>query len=601
MPARCRRILFAVALLPMLFACATGPAGGGAEVRAVATAPVAVPLRIVAINDFHGNLEPTALPLPLTDPADPAKTIRIPVGGAAAIAGLVKAAKVGSANTLLISSGDLYGASPLPSSLFRHETTVEVWNRIGLDINAAGNHEFDAGAAELKRMAAGGCRHDPPESPAVSCVNGPYSGAKFQYLTANTIDAQGHPLIAPYVIKEYGGIKVGIIGVVTRTLPTLVSPSGIAGLTIGDEAETINRYAKELKAQGVEAIIASLHEGGDTGSDGKMADWNDLTCPEGRGPIFDIVNRTTDDVDVFLTGHTHRGYNCMVGTRPVIQATSYGRGLSIIDLVLDPVTKDIDRSKTRTMNLPVFNEKTPAAIKEALIAKMPVEYATMLRAATPDAAIAALIDQYATAAAPKANRPVGKIAITFDRSGADSPAGRLIADSMLAATRSSSNGSAQIAFMNSGGIRTDLECKGKPPCTVTYGQAFTMMPFGNTLLVMTLTGAQLKSLLEGQDRPNDTRPVLWLSPSAGFTYTWKAGAKSGDHVSGMRLMGKPIDAKASYRVAVNSFLSEGGDGFMTFKEGGDRIGGGNDLDALLEYLRSHPNAKAARSRVVEVR
>ncbi|CAN5404455.1 bifunctional metallophosphatase/5'-nucleotidase [soil metagenome] len=601
MPAVSRSLVLAVTLVPLLFACATGPAGGGAEPRTTAAAPVAVPLRIVAINDFHGNLEPTGLPLTLTDPADPNKTIRIAVGGAAAIAGIVKAAKAGSANTLLISSGDLYGASPLPSSLFRHETTVEIWNRIGLDINAAGNHEFDAGAAELKRMAAGGCRHDPPDSAAVSCVNGPYAGAKFQYLTANTVDAQGHPLVAPYVVKEFGGIKVGIIGVVTRTLPTLVAPSGITGLTIGDEAETINRYAAELKAQGVQAIIASLHEGGDTGIDGKAADWNDLSCPAGRGPIFDIVDRTSDDVDVFLTGHTHRGYNCMIGTRPVIQATSYGRGLSILDLVLDPVTRDVDRSKTRTINIPVFNEKTPAAVKEALIAKMPADYAAIERSAVPDAAIAALVDQYVTAAAPKANRAVGKIAATFDRNGADSPAGRLIADSMLAATRSSSNGNAQIAFMNSGGIRTDLECKGRPPCTVTYGQAFTMMPFGNTLLVMTLSGAQLKSLLEGQDRPDDTRPVMWLSPSAGFTYTWRQSAKAGDKVSGMRLMGKAIDPKASYRVAVNNFLAEGGDGFMTFKDGRDPIGGGNDLDALLEYLRSHPNAKAARSRVVEAR
>jgi 5'-nucleotidase len=172
---------------------------------------------------------------------------------------------------------------------------------------------------------------------------------------------------------------------------------------------------------------------------------------------------------------------------------------------------------------------------------------------------------------------------SFTRSSeVDSSAGRLIADSQLAATRPAEQGGAQIAFMNQGGIRSDLECKGTPPCTVTFGQAFTMQPFGNSLVVMSLTGVQLKALLESQQKPND---VSVLQPSEGFTYTWQSDAPVGDRVRDMQLGGVPVAADRSYRVTVNSFMAEGGDGFVTLKRGTDRRGGPQDIDALVDYLK----------------
>jgi len=255
----------------------------------------------------------------------------------------------------------------------------------------------------------------------------------------------------------------------------------------------------------------------------------------------------------------------------------------VVDIELDPKTHQILPARTRSINLPVLNDSTDAATRERLAAALPAPYAQVLRATRPDPAIAAQVARYAAVVAPKAERPVGTIAGRFGRGGqVDSAAGRLIADAQLAATREPAQGGAQIAFMNPGGIRSDLECKGAPPCAVTFGQVFTMQPFGNSLVVMTLTGAQLKTLLESQQKPND---VTILQPSEGFSYTWQSDAPAGARVREMKLGGELIVPERAYRVTVNSFMAEGGDGFVTLTQGTARSGGGQDLDALLAYLK----------------
>lgn len=575
------------------------PALAAALLAACAASPApepTVPVRLIGINDFHGNLEPANLTLSLADPAD-AQVLRVNTGGAAALAGTVKALRAGARHSLVIGAGDLIGAAPLVSTLFRHESTIEVLDAIGLEVSALGNHEFDAGVAELRRIVGGGCSPTPPDSAVTSCPQGPYRGAKFRYLGANVVDAGGKPIMAPALVKHFDGVPLGIIGAVTKTTPTIVIPSGIAGLAFVDEAEAVNRAAAGLRAQGVQALVAVFHEGFELGTPQKRGDWNDTTCPDAHGPLLGILRRLDPEIKVVFSGHTHQGYRCEIGGRIVVQGTSYGRGVSVVDVTLDRATGRLLPAETRSINLPVLNDATDPAHRARLAAATPAPYAAVLREARPDEAVAGQVARYAALAAPKAARPVGTIRATFVRGGGvDSAAGRLIADAQLAATRAEG---AQVAFMNPGGIRSNLECNGAPPCKVTFGQAFTMQPFGNSLVVMSLTGRQLKALLESQQR-SAQGPPLFLNPSAGFAYTWLAGAPRGERVRDMKLDGRPIDPDATYRVTVNSFLAEGGDGFALLKEGTRRVGGMQDIDALVAYLQAGERAPTPEPRITRV-
>ena len=561
----------------------------------IAHAAEPLKLRLIGINDFHGNLESTGLALTLPDPQGGAP-MRVAAGGAAALAGMLKALRAGAPHSLMISGGDLIGAAPLVSTLFRHESTIEVMNAIGLDAGTVGNHEFDAGFTELQRIAHGGCAVMRPGDPATSCSRGPYTGAKFPMLASNVLDARGKPVLPAYTVKRIGGIRVGIIGAVTMTTPSIVSPSGVVGLSFIDEAEGVNRAARVLRAKGVRTIIATFHEGGELGTPQKRGDWNDTACADRSGPIFDIASRLVPEITVVFSAHTHQGYRCIVDGRTIIQGTSYGRGISVVDVAIDPKTKKVIPASTRSINLPVLNEYTDAALRERFAAALPAPYGEIMRTERPDPLIAELVAKYAAVVAPKAARPIGQLGGSFPRGGlVDSPAGRLVADSQLAATQAPANGGAQIALMNPGGIRSDLDCKGTPPCTVTFGQAFTMQPFGNSLTVMTLSGAQLKALLEQQQKPGSLEPTV-LQPSAGFTYTWQSDAPAGARVREMLLNGEPIAPEKPYRITVNSFLAEGGDGFRVLARGTARTGGGQDIEALLDYLKSE-RAPIAAARI----
>ena len=555
-----------------------------------------VPVRLMGINDFHGHLEAANNVLFLADPGAPAgaPALRVPAGGAAALAGLLATLRKGSPFHLTLGAGDLMGASPLVSSLFRHETTIDVLNDLGLEVSSVGNHEFDAGFAELQRMMRGGCAATRPDDIITSCAQATYRGAKFTYLGANVVDESGKPVIAPYTIKHFDGIPVAIIGAVTRTTPQMVTPSGVNGLRFLDEAESVNRAAGELRAKGVRAMVAVFHEGIELGTNASRGDWNDTTCPNAHGPLLDIARRLAPEIRVIFSGHTHQGYRCELEGRLLIQGTSYGRGVSVVDVELDRSTRAM-LPPVRSINLPVMNDKTEPAQRDKLAAASPAPFSAVLRETTPDARIAQKVAAFAALVAPKAERPVGRIAGAFTRSGSvDSTVGRLIADAQLAATRKDG---AQAAFMNPGGIRSNLDCA-QPPCTVTFGQAFTVQPFGNDLVILTLTGAQLKEMLESQRRRSGD--PMFLQPSEGFTYTWRDSAPPGQQVSGMLLGGEPVDPGRAYRITVNSFLAEGGDGYAAIRDGVDRKGGGPDIDALLAHLGAAERSPVAAPRVNRV-
>ncbi|MFM7236383.1 MAG: metallophosphoesterase [Cyanobium sp.] len=308
-------------------------------------------LRLIAINDLHGNLEEGTLSLNWPNPTTPGATTKLPAGGAPALAGLIASLRQGATHSLVLSSGDLIGATPLISALFHDEPTIAIANHLGVDLAIPGNHEFDAGQAELLRLLNGG----------------PHPPARFATIAANITTASGATLFPATTIRSVGGVKVGFIGAVTRTTPQIVIASGIAGLRFGEEAEAINQAAAALQRQGVEAIVAVIHEGGETGAPGAPLDWNNSSCPNARGPIFGIARQLAPAIDVVFSAHSHQGYNCWIDGRPILQATAFGRGVSVVDLALNPRTGDVDRARTSSRNLPVLNGRTdPEQRKDVL-------------------------------------------------------------------------------------------------------------------------------------------------------------------------------------------------------------------------------------------
>jgi len=546
-----------------------------------------VAVRLIAFNDLHGHLEPGDNAIAVPDPSNPAGQIALPAGGIAHLASAVRRLRSEQPASVLISSGDLVGASPLVSALFRDEPTIEVMNALGLSLNAAGNHEFDHGVAELRRLIAGGCATE-PRGVAASCAGmaRSYDGAKFPFIAANVEDAAtGVPLLAPFVVRQIGDVRIGFIGAVTRATPGIVMPDGIRGWRFTAEAAALNRHARQLRAEGVNAIVVVVHEGGD-------ADGGFDSCLNPRGPIFDIVRALDPAIDVVLSAHTHRSYNCRIDGRVVIQGASFGRLLSVIDLAIDRTRGAVVREETRARNVPVANGRGTDKALDLIYPPFPA-----------DEQIAAIVDHYRNRVAPLADRPVGRIAAAFERLPAeqgDSPAGRLIADAQLAATRG--NG-AQIAFTNTGGIRSPLRPRA-PNGVVTYGDVFTMQPFGNALVTMTMTGAQLKALLESQWRGASGR-ARFLQPSASLTYGWRGDAPAGARVieESITIEGKPWRRDASYRITVNSYLAAGGDRFHRFLDGTDHTGGPPDVEALAQYLTQHsaqaPVALDTQPRIVQ--
>ena len=529
----------------------------------------AVQVRIIAINDFHGHLEPGDNAVQVPDPDDPAKNVSLRSGGAAQLAARIRQLRAEQNHSVVVSSGDLIGASPLISGLFLDEPTIEVMNAIGLDLNAVGNHEFDRGAQELLRIVGGGCRSDAVgESVSCGSRSRAYTGARFPFVAANIDDREGRPLFTPAVVRSFDGVKVGFIGAVTRSTPGIVQPAGIAGLRFTSEAQAINATAAQLRRQGVKAIVAVIHEGGD-------ADGGFNGCDNPRGAIFDIERQLDPEVDVVLSAHTHRGYRCVIKDRLVIQGASFGRLVSVVDLSIDRTNGEVMRDRTRARNVPVPNGLSDQVRLQAAYPALP-----------PDPEVAAIVEHYRERSAPLASRPVGQVTGVFDRNpsaGGDHALGRLIADAHLAATLEQG---AVVAFTNPGGIRTELRPHSEQG-TVTFGDLYAAQPFGNALVTVTLTGAQLRTLLEQQwSARNVERPRI-LQPSRGFSYAWDPARPAGERViaDSMRLNGRGIAADGNYRVTVNSYLAGGGDGFRVLRDGRDAVGGPLDIEALVTYVR----------------
>ena len=507
-----------------------------------------VQVKVLAINDFHGNLLPPQGGIRIRDPQDASKTVNVAAGGAAHLATAVRELRERNANHIFVAAGDLVGASPLLSALFHDEPTVEALNAMGLEASAVGNHEFDHGAAELLRLQRGGCH------PSDGCKGPlPFGGARFAYLAASTVDTRsGRTLLPPYVVKRFQGIPVAFIGLTLKDTPQIVVPTGVAGLEFRDEVETVNALVPELRAKGIEAIVVLIHEGGLP-----SGDYDE--CPGISGPIVDIVRHFDKAVDVVISGHAHRAYNCRIDGRLVTSADKYGTLLTEIDLTLDPKTGDVIDS--RAQNLVVRADR---------FAKDPRQEA--------------LIATYEKLAAPLAKRVVGRLSSPLSRdenAAGETPLGQVIADAQLAATEADAG--ARLALMNPGGVRAALA--GAADGRVRYEDLFAVQPFYNNLVTLTLRGDQLHALLE-QQWANQAKPRI-LHVSRGFEYSWDAQRPPGERVLAetMRLNGRPVMPDSTVRLTVNSFLAAGGDNFTVLKLGSDARTGVMDIDAFEAWFQ----------------
>ena len=533
-----------------------------------ATTPAApVSVRIIAFNDFHGGLETPGRPIDVQ--AADGMSVKVPAGGAAYFASAVKALKAGNPNTVVVAAGDLTSASPLVSSLFLDEPTVKALSMAGLEFNAAGNHEFDRGTKELLRLQQGGCDKNAVAQP---CQLEPFKGASYTYLAGNTLDASGKSLMPATGLKTFGTgktkVTIGFIGLTTRMTGTYVDPAGIVGYRFADEAETANKLIPQLKAQGADAIVMMVHEGGYPARSDQPNQCEGLS-----GPIIDIMERLDPGVDVIVSGHTHRAYVCDYSAtnpaKPVLLTSAGNNGVMLtgIDLTFDPVTKRVSARSARQVIVQGDG---------AVSAGGPVKSNPAFPVYPADPAVAAHVARYAAAAAPLARRPVGKasgpILRDADSELSESPLGLLIADSQLAATRKDG---AQIALMNPGGVRASITPAADG--TVTFGDLYTTQPFGNNLQVREYSGAQLLSVLEQQFTNADGPKLLF---PAGLTYSYDRSRPEGQRIIAPLVQGKPLDPAGTYRVAMNGFLAGGGDSFTTLKAGRVVAGGVLDLDAL---------------------
>lgn len=561
----------------MLLPLALLGACSGQHVRSAATTPQTVTVGIAAINDFHGALEPPRTSVIMGD--GKGGVVQLPAGGAAYLASAVDSVRAQYPNHLTVAAGDLIGATQLSSSLFLDEPAIGVMNRIGLDFNAVGNHEFDRGHDELKRKQTGGCQQYTQLKP---CRIERFGGARFAFLAANSIEPDGKTLFPASAIRTFGTgkrqVKVGLIGITLKETADLSSREGLKGVRFADEADTVNALVPQLKARGADAIVLLIHQGGYTKGEAP----NPSACPNLTGGIRPILDRLDTAVDVVISGHTHWSYVCdyaQVNPAKPFLLTSAG----VFGQLVTDVTIEIDPFANKVVAKRARNVVVQSVGYDTRIGRIEPKPDFPVFAARAD--VAAYVGQYGAAAKVEIQRPAGKLAGEVSRPGGDSSwtggnLGNLIADAQLAATRKAG---AQIAFMNPFGIRAPHMLSPAADGTLTFGQIYAVQPFNNGLVTQSLTGAELKAMLE--EGFDDTQPKQVLSASAGFSFSFDLTRPAGDRVVAMTLDGKPIDPTATYRITTNSFLANGGDSFASLAKQRDAaIAALSDIEALEAWL-----------------
>lgn len=550
-------------------------------------------INILAFNDFHGNLEPPKRFIEAEDPTDTNKSVRIPVGGVSYFADAINKLRAQYPNNAVVSAGDLISASPLTSSLFLDEPTIETMNEIKIDFNAVGNHEFDRGTDELRRLQNGGCQQYTTTKPCQ--INKDFAGAKFNFLAAN-VSLKADPqrtLFPAYKIKRYGNIPVAFIGLTLEATPTIVSAAGIKDVDFHDEAETVNSLIPELKKQGVEAIVVVVHEGV-----APSTKFNAKTCAGLSGPLTGILDRLDTAVDVVVSGHTHQSYICDYSTlnpqKPFLltSAGQYGTAITNIKLELDGKTGDV--IKKDAQQVPIQSEAYTSGTTTVNLTNLYEKFSK-----TPS--IEAILDKYRQAVTTISARIVGTATTVINRNAAESgetALGNLIADAQQAAALTASNQGSDFTLMNPGGVRADLQTNSNNQ--ITFGDVFAVQPFGNSIVTLSLTGQQIRELLEQQwSGANADRPRI-LQPSKELSYAYKKDATAVPRATQIMISGQALMDSKSYRVTVNSFIADGGDNFTVLTKGTNRVGGGQDVDALEKYINQNSPVQAPETNRIKV-
>lgn len=564
----------------IVIACAVAIVTVVAAVRLAHNGEPFVDVQLLAISDFHGGLEPASGGTGRIGSAD--------AGGVEYLATHLARLKSTNPNTFIVSAGDNIGGTPLLSSLFHDEPSIEALNLAGLEMSALGNHDLDEGWWELYRIQKGGCH------PVDGCQDGtPFSGAFFSYLAANvTLDprradpnklrlagiegTEPRLLLPAYTIRELNGVRIGFVGIILQEAPNVILAASIRGLTFGPEAEAANDAAQALREQGVRAIVVVMHEGGDqTGSDING-------CDGVSKDLLDLVDRLSDDIDVVVSGHSHEAYNCMIDGKLVTSAASAGRLITDIDLRIQRSDGDIVAKSARNV--------------------------VVTRDVQKDAAQTALLARYRSGADAVSNRVVGSIAASLTRTtnaAGESALGDVVADALLKAARNTLEANAEIAVWNPGGIRADLVAEAEAgPTPVTYAQVFSVLPFGNELIVKTVTGETLLQMLEQQFGSPRADRVRIMQVSDGFTYAYDASRPFGQRIdrASVRLNGEPVVPTRRYRLATSNFLWGSGDGLSALSAGTDPVLVGVDHDILADYLsRYSPVQPGPLNRIRRIR
>jgi 5'-nucleotidase len=556
----------------------------------------AIVVKVVAFNDFHGNLQSPGQFASVTGQPP------VVVGGADYLAAYIAERLSHNPNHVVVGAGDMVGASPLISASYHDEGSIEVLNLLGLQLSSVGNHEFDAGRSELLRKQRGGCFN----VATYSCLeHRKFPGAGFKYLAANVVVTDtGATLFPGYSIRSFHGVKIAFVGLVLKATPNIVLPSGVVGLDFRDEAGTVSALLPTLRAQHVNSIIVLIHQGGapdSTFPNGtSINDCAGINGSQGSAALTDVVSRLPDAIDAVISAHSHYAYNCKMKNSkgrliPVTQASAFGRVITDIDLTFDLGTRRLEK---------VSESNVLISQPDADLAASPVH--AFLSAANV-VAIRSLIKDYAKAVAPLANSIVGRIAKALpskpdDSGSGETLAGDLVVDSQLAATSSADTGHAVMALINGSGVRDRgfIAADGKYPRDVSYQDAFNVRPFGNSLVSMTMTAEQLKDALEQQFAGcNGQTGDNILQVSKGLKVEWSSSAPPCSKIVTLTLASSVGGAREeivknhivqhpekSYRVSIDNFLAAGKSNFTVFLKGTDQQGGPQDIDALVMYLKA---------------
>ena len=544
-----RRLLPLLAL-PLLAACATVPSR-------MSSAPIEV--QILGINDFHGNLQAPPDPVSFAMGPDTKNSLRL--GGVAQLGAALKAIR--TSRSITVAAGDLIGATPLESAYFLDEPTIEAMNLIGLQLASVGNHEFDKGSDELLRMQTGGCAKLTKLANREPCRLEPFAGARFHYLSANVRTAEGRTLFPASEIRQVGPVRIGFIGMTLSDTGQLVSPAGVAGLSFADEVATANALVPGLKSAGADTIVLLFHQGGKVPGSYRLGGCEGLS-----GAILPILDALDPAIRTIVSGHTHNAYACTIdkGGAPRLLTSAGKYAYFATDLRLQ------------------FDARSHALMAQSA-RNVPIVAAS---AGQPD--VNTLVDRYVAAVKPAADRVVGRLSapLAYQDGMVETPVADFIADGQLAATRSSARGGAQLGFLNGAAARATLAPRADG--TVTYGQLFALQPFGNSLVVKTFTGSEIRAALEQQIQTVDGKLKIQsaLVPSANVRVTYDLAAPAGARIVAVTIDGRPLDPAASYRVTINNFLASGGDGYTVLASGRDAFDAGLDLDATEAWIASNP-------------